>query len=131
MSTIVVTAAVIERQGEYLVTRRLKGTHLEDCWEFPGGKCEPGESLTDCLQRELMEELGVHSDVREEVFSITHDYGERRIELHFFLCTISGAPVARLGQEMRWVDGRRLRDLSFPPADAQLISLLAGPASEA
>ena len=40
---IVVTAAVIERDGRFLVTRRLEGTHLEGCWEFPGGKCEPGE----------------------------------------------------------------------------------------
>ena len=54
--TIIVTAAVIERDGRFLVTRRLKGTHLEGTWEFPGGKCDAGETLTDCLARELREE---------------------------------------------------------------------------
>ncbi len=55
---VVVTAAVVERDGCYLVTRRKKGVHLEGLWEFPGGKCEREESLADCLRRELVEELG-------------------------------------------------------------------------
>ena len=45
MTTIVVAAAVIERDGRFLVTRRQRGVHLEGFWEFPGGKCEPGETL--------------------------------------------------------------------------------------
>ena len=53
--TIVVSAAVIEDHDRFFVTRRQKGVHLEGFWEFPGGKCEPGESLADCLQRELEE----------------------------------------------------------------------------
>ena len=58
-AALVVTAAVIERDGAFLLTRRLDGTHLEGQWEFPGGKCEPGETLEQCLARELREELGV------------------------------------------------------------------------
>ena len=49
----VVAAAVVERDGRFLVTRRIKGTHLEGLWEFPGGKCDAGESLGDCLRREI------------------------------------------------------------------------------
>ena len=52
MTAIVVTAALVERGGCFLVTRRQKGVHLEGYWEFPGGKCEPGESLAACLARE-------------------------------------------------------------------------------
>ncbi len=63
MTRLVVTAAVIERGGRYLVTRRQKGVHLEGLWEFPGGKCDAGESLADCLRRELREELGVDAAV--------------------------------------------------------------------
>ena len=37
--------------ARYLVTRRLRGTHLEGLWEFPGGKCEPGETLADVPAR--------------------------------------------------------------------------------
>ena len=121
---IVVTAAVIERDGAFLVTRRLEGTHLEGCWEFPGGKCEPGESHASCLEREIREELECSSAVGEEVFTVTHEYPERTVELHFFRCELIGTPRPALGQEMRWIPRDRLRELEFPPADAELIGIL-------
>jgi 8-oxo-dGTP diphosphatase len=125
VTTIVVTAAVIERDGAFLVTRRLTGTHLEGTWEFPGGKCEPGEPLDACLGRELREELAVRSVVGAELFSVAHDYGDQRIELHFFACTLLDDPVPQLGQDMQWVPRERLRELEFPPADDELIAMLS------
>ena len=128
VNTIVVTAAVVERDGAFLVTRRLKGTHLAGTWEFPGGKCEPGEPLEACLWREIREELGARCSVGSEIFSITHEYTERRIELHFYACTLLDDPVPLLGQEMRWVPRNQLTELDFPPADDELIrKLAAGP----
>ena len=128
VNTIVVTAAVVERDGAFLVTRRLKGTHLAGTWEFPGGKCEPGEPLEACLWREIREELGARCSVGSEIFSITHEYTERRIELHFYACTLLDDPVPLLGQEMRWVPRHQLTELEFPPADDELIrKLAAGP----
>jgi mutator protein MutT len=122
--TIVVTAAVIRRGDAYLVTRRQRGVHLEGMWEFPGGKCEPDESLADCLRRELIEELGADAAVGEELLSVTHHYPERSVELHFLSCELTGEPAPMLGQEMRWVATRDLRSLQFPPADDELIALL-------
>lgn len=128
VNTIVVTAAVVERDGAFLVTRRLTGTHLAGTWEFPGGKCEPGEPLEACLWREIREELGARCSVGSEIFSITHEYTERRIELHFYACTLLDDPVPLLGQEMRWVPRSQLTELEFPPADDELIrKLAAGP----
>ncbi len=49
MTAIVVAAAIIERDGCFLVTKRQTGVHLEGYWEFPGGKCEPGETIVACL----------------------------------------------------------------------------------
>ena len=121
---LVVTAAVIEQDGRYLVTRRHKGTHLEGLWEFPGGKCDDGEPLPACLRRELREELGTDAEIGEEIFTVTHRYPERSVELHFFACRLLGAPEALLGQEMRWVGREELRGLEFPPADDELIALL-------
>jgi 8-oxo-dGTP diphosphatase len=115
---------VIERGDEILVTRRLKGVHLEGHWEFPGGKCEPGESLQTCMARELREELGVEARVGEELLVTSHDYPERRVEIHFLKCTVIGTPGPQLGQEMRWVGREDLASLQFPPADEQLIRLL-------
>jgi 8-oxo-dGTP diphosphatase len=121
---IVVTAAVIERDGAFLVTRRLAGTHLEGCWEFPGGKCDPGESHEDCLSRELAEELGARSRIGREILATSHAYPERIVELHFFACDLVDDPRPLIGQEMRWVPRAGLRALAFPPADAELLDRL-------
>jgi mutator protein MutT len=124
VKTIVVTAAIIARDGRYLVTRRQPGAHLAGVWEFPGGKCDDGEPLTSCMARELDEELGITATVGSEIFTITHDYPDRRVELHFFECRTADDPSPLLGQEMRWVTREELGDLDFPPADAELIRLL-------
>jgi len=124
MTRLTVTAAVIEEDGRFLVTRRLQGVHLEGYWEFPGGKCEPGESLDACLRRELREELGCDAAVGRELLAVTHEYPERVIELHFVECRLTSDPTPLLGQEMRWVARDELPSLKFPPADDQLIELL-------
>jgi 8-oxo-dGTP diphosphatase len=122
---IIVTAAVIEREGTYLVTRRPPGVHLGGMWEFPGGKCDHGESFEACLIREIREELGCEIEIEREVFSTAHAYPERLVELHFFACTLRGQPTPVLGQEVRWVPRSDLTALEFPPADDELIALLS------
>jgi 8-oxo-dGTP diphosphatase len=123
---IVVTAAVIERDGSYLVTRRPRGTHLEGCWEFPGGKCEPYETHRACLAREIAEELDAAVKVRAELFTIEHAYPDRVVKLHFFACELLGEPRAVLGQEMQWVRRDELASLEFPAADEELVARLVG-----
>lgn len=122
---IVVTAAVIERGGAFLVTRRPRGVHLEGYWEFPGGKCEDGESYAASLEREIAEELETGIVVGHEVFAVAHAYPDRVVELHFFDCRLTGEPRPMIGQEMRWVPREELASLTFPPADAELIRSLA------
>jgi 8-oxo-dGTP diphosphatase len=121
---VVVGAAVVEDRGRLLVTRRQRGVHLEGLWEFPGGKCEAGESIAACLRRELLEELGTDAVPGAELLAVSHDYPERTVELHFVTCTLLGTPTPLLGQEMRWVGRTELRTLDFPPADEELIALL-------
>jgi 8-oxo-dGTP diphosphatase len=121
---IVVTAAVIERSGRFLLTRRLQGTHLAGRWEFPGGKCEPGETHHEALARELDEELAVAVAVGPHVLATTHVYEERTVELHFYEVQLRGPAVPQLGQEMRWASREELALLDFPEADAALIRLL-------
>ena len=121
---IVVLAAVIERDGRFLVTRRLEHAHLAGLWEFPGGKCEPGESHDACLARELMEELGVDATIGDEIIVTEHAYPDRTVRLHFRRAEIAGEPQARLGQEMQWVARESLDGLEFPAADRALIDRL-------
>jgi 8-oxo-dGTP diphosphatase len=122
---IVVTAAVVQRGTRLLVARRVEGTHLAGHWEFPGGKCEAGESPEDCLARELREELGVSATVGREIYRTLYAYADRRLDLRFFQCEIDGEPSALLGQEIRWVERTELGDLQFPPADKELVEKLA------
>jgi mutator protein MutT len=117
-------AAVIERGGRFLVTRRLEGTHLPGYWEFPGGKCNPGETHEACLARELREELGIDARIGAEIVAIEHAYPERTVRLHFYRCEIAGDPRPLLNQEMRWVSRNEMRTLPFPEADRKLIELL-------
>src|SRR5690606_5313234 len=91
------------RGDEYFVTRRHAGVHLEGDWEFPGGKCEEGESLSVCLEREIREELDAGITVRDEILAVSHEYPDRIIELRFFDCELRDEPRPMLGQEMRWV----------------------------
>jgi mutator protein MutT len=123
-SVLVVVAAVIEEDGSFLLSRRLKGTHLEGLWEFPGGKCEPGETRETALARELMEELGVGATIGAEIFTVEHAYTERTVRLHFHRCQIHGRPAPLLKQELRWAAREELAGLPFPAADADLIRLL-------
>jgi len=128
--TIVVTAAVVERDGRFLVTRRQPGVHLEGFWEFPGGKIDAGETLEASLVRELLEELAVVPRVGAEIFTVTHHYPERSVELHFFRCDLVGEPAPQLGQEMRWVTRAEMASLAFPPADEELIrTIVSGSAT--
>ncbi len=122
--SVVVAAAVVEREGRFFVARRLDGSHLEGYWEFPGGKREPGETDEACLAREMREELGVDVRVGPLLLSVAHAYPDRAVELHFYACEMCGAPRPLLGQEMRWVPREELRALEFPPADAELIEML-------
>jgi 8-oxo-dGTP diphosphatase len=122
---IVVVAAVIERGGRILVSRRLEGTHLAGRWEFPGGKCEPGESHDACLARELEEELGVtRVTVGEEIGTAEHAYPERVVRLHFRRCTIDEEPRGALGQTLRWVTRSELGTLDLPDADRVFVKWL-------
>jgi 8-oxo-dGTP diphosphatase len=123
---VVVAAAVIRRGDRYLVTRRQAGVHLEGYWEFPGGKREAGETCPECLLREMREELDASVRVGPEILVVAHEYPDRVIELRFFQCELMGEPRAMLGQEVRWVANDDLAALAFPPADAELLELLAG-----
>ncbi len=121
---IVVVAAVIERDGRYLLTLRPPGTHLAGHWEFPGGKCDLHESHIEALRRELHEELDVVAEVGALVHAVTHAYPERTVELHFYSCRYEGEARPMLGQDMRWVPRAELSALPFPDADRDLIRLL-------
>jgi A/G-specific adenine glycosylase len=105
-----------------LVCRRQAQTSFAGRWEFPGGKQEPGETIEQCLIREVREELGIDVRVVVALPSIRHDYEGFGVRLHPFVCTIvAGRPRALAAAEMRWVGPQVLRDMEFPAANGALI----------
>ena len=118
---LVVVAAVIEQQDCFLITKRAACDHLAGCWEFPGGKLESGESLTDALRREMREELDVEIEIGEQIDYVEHAYPNRSVCLHFYRCQLKGKPRPMLNQQIRWVKRRELATLEFPLADKALI----------
>jgi 8-oxo-dGTP diphosphatase len=123
-SMVIVSAAVIERDDAFLLTRRAEGAHLAGSWEFPGGKQEAGETLEAALTREMREELGCRVTVGARLLAATHAYEDLTVELHFYAVTLLDEPVPQLGQEMRWVPRTELAALQLPEADADLVALL-------
>lgn len=127
-----VAAAIIrDEHGRYLLVRRRPGTHLAGLWEFPGGKREVGESIADCLRRELAEELAATFTIEKKIATIPWDYSERTVILHFFRCRLEVGTIApREGQDLAWVAPERLGDYAFPPADEVLVSRLMNSSRE-
>lgn len=125
MKIVEVAAGLVYCEGRYLISRRNPGVHLAGFWEFPGGKCEVGETLEECLRRELFEELGIRIDVPIPFQIIRHEYEEKIVELHFFRCQIeTGRATAIDCAEIRWVWPHELGDFEFPPADRPIIEAL-------
>ena len=123
---IEVAAGLIFCEGKLLIAQRSSGGHLAGLWEFPGGKCEAGETLPECLQRELFEELGIAVSVRERVMTITHAYPEKTVKLNFFSCQlVTGEVPGMEGQAFAWVDQEALGRYLFPEADTQLLAELS------
>jgi mutator protein MutT len=122
-----VAAGLIQDEaGRYLLTQRRPGAHLAGLWEFPGGKREPGETLEECLRRELREELGAECTVGERVATIRWRYPDRTVVVHFYRCRLAGPVEPREQQGWMWVEPTRLGDYPVPPADRALIARLCG-----
>jgi 8-oxo-dGTP diphosphatase len=125
VGVIEVVAAVIERDGKILITRRPEGSHLAGLWEFPGGKRRPGETPEEALRREIIEELGAAVSVGASIDMVEWEYPGRRMRLSFYRCSLTGEPRALQGQELAWALPEELRRYDFPPADAVLIARLS------
>ncbi len=118
-------AAVIERDGLFLITKRLETSPMGHCWEFPGGKIEPGESLEQCAVRECREEIDVGIEPVRFLQEEWYDYPHGRIHLHFVHCRlIQGEPRPVECREVRWIRPGEFADFEFPPADRRVIEEL-------
>lgn len=123
-----VTAAVIrDSSGRVLLARRKETGFLGGLWEFPGGKREEGETLPECLARELREELGIEVEVGEHLLTLRHAYTHFRVTLHVFACRIrSGTPRCLDCADVRWAEVSELNRFPMPATDRRIARFLEG-----
>lgn len=130
MTEVIEVAAAIVRDshGRVLLSRRPAHKHQGDCWEFPGGKREPDESMEKALARELDEELGLALRACRPFMTIDHDYPDRRVRLCFREVTdFAGSPRGREGQPVDWFPPEALQELTMPAANRPLVTALRLP----
>lgn len=128
-----VTCGLIWKGDRLLIAQRPPNGMLGGLWEFPGGKQESGESLPECLRREIMEELGVVIEVGEKLTAVQHTYTHLRITLHAFHCRpLHGEPQAIGVAAWAWARPDELANYAFPVTDLKVIrdlqtAISAGP----
>lgn len=121
VASVPVLAAVIERDGQWLLCQRPAHKRHGGLWEFPGGKLENGESLDDAAHRELREELSVA--VRSVGASLFRrvDSGSH-FEIIFVQVEILGEPVALEHDRITWVSMRDALNYSLAPSDRAFVN---------
>jgi len=123
----VVCAVIQDDSGRVLAAQRPPGKAQAGCWEFPGGKIEPGESAVAALAREINEELGCLLTIGAALTPVDHPYPGGMIRLHPFLATIaSGTPHPHEHSALRWVRHEESRTLDWAPADQPVLREIWG-----
>lgn len=124
-----VLAAVIQRQGRYLLCLRPPQKRHGGLWEFPGGKLEAGESLAQAACRELKEELGAEvTECGPPLFS--HREAGSLYQIEFLPVEITGELRAMEHDEVRWVSVEELKGLRLAPSDRAFAESHAFPATQ-
>ncbi|RUR85140.1 hypothetical protein PCC6912_12560 [Chlorogloeopsis fritschii PCC 6912] len=122
---IIGVAVIWNDKRQILIDRRPPTGVMGGLWEFPGGKIEPGETIFDCIKREIYEELGIVIEVGEHLITIDHTYTHLRVTLTVHnCCHITGIPQPIECDEFRWVSLDELEQFAFPKANVQIIEAL-------
>jgi mutator protein MutT len=124
-----VAIGIVVKDDQILICRRRKGDSFGDYWEFPGGKCEAGETPAQCVVRELREELAIEVTPLIALEAIEHQYESGRVVLYPFICRHDcGDARAISAAEFQWVPRGVLGEFRFPAANAGLIRELVSSA---
>jgi 8-oxo-dGTP diphosphatase len=120
-----VLAAVLEKNGRWLIAKRKKGDRFAGLWEFPGGKLEPGETPEECLARELYEELGIRARVGRSLGSVSYSAPGFAIELIAYrVLPPAGSFRLQDHEEVRWVSPSEVGQFALTEPDRLLLEKL-------
>jgi|HubBroStandDraft_2_1064218.scaffolds.fasta_scaffold324837_2 8-oxo-dGTP diphosphatase len=125
--TIRVVAAVLEKDGRYLITQRRTTAVLPLLWEFPGGRVEDGESDAEALKREMHHRLGAQVTVGKLISFASHPYEHYVVDLFLYECVLLGPTLdARNVHAYQWVTSAEFDKYPFTPADEASMNKLLG-----
>jgi len=125
--TIRVVAAVLEKDGRYLITQRRATAVLPLMWEFPGGRVEEGETDAHALKREVRHRLGADIEVGKLISFVSHPYEHYVVDLFLYECTLLGETLeARNVNAFKWVTSAEFDQYPFTPADEASMNKLLG-----
>lgn len=125
--TIRVVAAVLEREGKYLITQRRASAVLPLLWEFPGGRVEDGETDAQALKREVMHRLGAEIEVGKLISFVSHPYEHYVVDLFLYECRLVSTKLEpRAVSAFKWVASADFDQYSFTPADEASMNKLLG-----
>lgn len=126
MSVKRVSAGIIYHDGKILIAQRKHGKTCEYLWEFPGGKLESGETMEQCLQRELMEEFNLPIVVKKYFMTstYTYDFGTIELNAYFAFCESGDISFHPDHEQARWVSLEEMDNYIFPPADRPILEAL-------
>ena len=120
-----VVAALIQKDGRFLICQRPAHKARGLLWEFVGGKVEPGESKALALIRECREELGVTVTVQDAFMEVTHEYPDLIVHLTLFYARIAeGEPQKLEHNDLRWITPREIPQYPFCPADESILKAI-------
>lgn len=127
MKTIRVVAALVERDGRYLITQRRETAVLPMLWDFPGGRVETGESDEAALAREVAERLGARVDVGQLISFVNHPYEKYAVDLYLYECRLLSDQLHCYAvNDYAWVSSEEMESYSFTPVDEASMSKLLG-----
>jgi 8-oxo-dGTP diphosphatase len=129
MKQIEVVAAIIINDDKILCVQRNENKlpYISKKYEFPGGKMEPGETKKDAIKREILEELEMHIDVKEEYLTVNHQYPDFIIIMHSFICNSKDKKITLTEHiDYKWLDKNDLGDLDWAAADVPIVEKLMG-----
>ena len=125
--TIRVVAAVVERDGKYLITQRRPTAVLPLMWEFPGGRVEAGETDAQALKREVAHRLAADIDVGKLISFVSHPYEHYVVDLFLYECRLLGERLEpKAVSAFKWVASSDFDQYPFTPADEASMNKLLG-----
>jgi len=124
----VVVAVIVKSDGSFLLARRPKSKPYSGYWEFPGGKIDSGETHLYALNRELMEELGIHIELSYPWITRVYTYSHATVRLFFYrVIKWHGEPYANENQELSWQFAENSKVVPMLPANVPVLRALSLP----